>query len=156
MAVRRDGRCARKGIALFHGDLVADSTASRVKINALGVRKRLDIRILGQVLGRFVLHVVKTACLGKLCLRRPDRFEPNYNQTKKNVMTHDNTGPVISNCARPPIPHLFCLRPFRLGDRRCASERAFFITVWGTWRWSTTVARRRLGSRVADTRNRGI
>ena len=104
MTVRRDGKCIGKGIAFFYEDLVADSTASWEKIDALGSRKRLDIRILGQILGRFVLDVVIKGedCLsGKLYLRRPYRFEPNCIQTKKRKRwsggtDFDMTGPVLS------------------------------------------------------------
>ena len=86
MAVRRDGKCVGKGIAFFYEYLVADSTTSRVKVDALVARKCLNICILGQVFGRFILDVVikgEDRLSGKLYLRRPDRFEPNYNQTEE-------------------------------------------------------------------------
>ena len=80
MAVGRDRECIWKGIAFLDEDLVADPAASGVKIDSLRARKSLNVGILGQILSRFILHVVvecEDRLPGRLDLRRSDRFEPN-------------------------------------------------------------------------------
>jgi hypothetical protein len=51
VAVGRDGEGIWKGIAFFDKYLMADSTASGVKIDSLRARKSLNLGIFVQILG---------------------------------------------------------------------------------------------------------
>jgi hypothetical protein len=51
VAVRRDREGIWKRITFFDKDLMADSTASGVKIDSLRARKSLDVGIFSQILG---------------------------------------------------------------------------------------------------------
>jgi hypothetical protein len=86
VAVRRDSEVVRKRITFFDKDLMADSTASGVKIDSLRARKSFDVGIFGQILGRFILNVVverENRLPGRLDLRRSDRLEPEKKKKKK-------------------------------------------------------------------------
>jgi hypothetical protein len=103
VAVRRDSEVVRKRITFFDKDLMADSTASGVKIDSLRARKSFDVGIFGQILGRFILNVVverENRLPGRLDLRRSDRLEPEKKKKEerkkiKSAIRPDQTRTVV-------------------------------------------------------------